>query len=383
MLHVVITSINYPENVKSLSNLSKNNKLDIKIVIVTDKKSPNDVDVYLKKFNNQFCEIVCLDLKAQKNFLKPFKKLSKHLRFNSIQRRNVGYLYSIQDKADYIITMDDDNYPLKDKNFKNFYKFHSDFDKKKCLAVNKKNKWLNICDFLVASDGRRFYHRGHPIENRFDDNQNDYTTNIIKKPKISANAGLWLVDPDIDTFERVTHKFQVTGTHKILRSNRNILAGRNTYSVFNSQNTSFTKESIYAYYLVDIGESVKTYNASHHNFRYDDIWSSVIFNKISKQLNYYISYGAPYVYQIRNIHNFKKDICREHIPLMASDNLYKMIIDIKLKRKISFQDSYIEFVEEFDKLITSKKTKMDELEYKMYSYMIKGCYTWIEACSKI
>ena len=42
---------------------------------------------------------------------------------------------------------------------------------------------------------------------------------------------------------------------------------------------------------------------------------------------------APYVYQIRNIHNYKKDICREHIPLMASDNL-QMIIDVKLKENI-------------------------------------------------
>ena len=68
---------------------------------------------------------------------------------------------------------------------------------------------------------------------------------------------------------------------------------------------------------------------------------------------------------------------------MASDNLYKMIIDVKLKRKHSFEDSYIEFVEQFDKLIKKRKAKMNEIEYRMYSYMIKGCYTWIEAYSKL
>ena len=68
MLHIVITSINYPENVKSLSDLAKHNKLDIKIIVVTDKKSPHDVDVYLNKFNNKFCEIICLDLKDKKFF---------------------------------------------------------------------------------------------------------------------------------------------------------------------------------------------------------------------------------------------------------------------------------------------------------------------------
>ena len=107
MISIVITTINIPKNVKALSNIAKSQKKELTIIIVTDKKTPSDINK-IKKYQNSFVEIVILNLKSQKEF----KLLNDYLPYNSIQRRNIGYLYAIKNNFQTVITMDDDNFPL-------------------------------------------------------------------------------------------------------------------------------------------------------------------------------------------------------------------------------------------------------------------------------
>lgn len=377
MISIVITTINIPKNVKALSNIAKSQKKELTIIIVTDKKTPSDINK-IKKYQNSFVEIVILNLKLQKEF----KLLNDYLPYNSIQRRNIGYLYAIKNNFQTVITMDDDNFPLNRENERNFFNDHSLFKKKNIVTVNTKNKWMNVCDFLKTSDNRRFYHRGHPILKRFDDNLNEKKFTTSKFVKISANAGLWLVDPDIDSFERLTQEFKVIGKNPPLDKNKFLVPHKSTYSVFNSQNTSFTHSSLFAYFLLDIGDKPKTYLASHHNFRYDDIWASIIFQKISKLMNYYVSYGKPYVYQIRNPHNFKQDVCREHIPLMMTDKFADIIISLDINKSSTFLGTYENLINKLEKLIKSKKLKLNSIENEIFKNLLKGAYKWIKSTEK-
>ena len=272
---LVTTTINYPklllEYAKDFSKYNKKENIELIIIIAGDKKTPVKTKQLAESITKKYkinCEY--LDEKKQNKFLKNFKILKNFLELNSVQRRNLAILKSLQEKCDLIITIDDDNF-LKTKNF--IQSHLSNIKKNRGKVVNSYSNWFNICHFLNEKSNNNFFHRGFPISKKR--LKNNFQLSKKKNFRIAANAGLWLNDPDVDAITRLSQKIKVN-SYKL---NENFHLGPKVWSPFNSQNTALIAESIPAYFL------------SPHVGRMDDIYASYIYKKICDHLKFYISYG--------------------------------------------------------------------------------------------
>ena len=140
---LVITTINKAnKNIQNIDEKCRIHKWDF--CIVGDKKTP-------KKFKIKYGNY------ANTKFQKKLKfKFSKICPFNSYSRKNIGYLILAQNRNDFIVETDDDNYP---KN--NFFKIRSISHKtKKVLNTS----WVNIYKPFLSSDKHFIWPRGLPLD---------------------------------------------------------------------------------------------------------------------------------------------------------------------------------------------------------------------------
>lgn len=273
---LVTTTINIPTVLARYRSTSAS----LPMIIIGDKKSPDtETREWVKKLGNA-------------TYLGPTdqEKLgyrsSSLIGWNSIQRRNIGFLEALKHGADIIISVDDDNIPITDHYVDDFLtvltKPYSG------LAISSPTGWVNIGDFLRP----KIFHRGFPYTQRHKDLQ--YALRPISEGKIGVAAGLWLGDPDIDAMERITNKPMVYEATDIAQEG--VAIHIDSMSPFNSQNTAFIRELAPLFMmLTGVG-------------RYDDIWSSYIMQRIMKTTGHLVHFGKPFVWQERNPQNLWKNL---------------------------------------------------------------------------
>src|SRR5579883_554807 len=113
---------------------------ELDFIVIGDRKTPPETADFCRSLPHYPCTY--LDLAAQQAFLKPFPELWSHLRFDSIQRRNIGMLMAYTQGADVVITIDDDNFALD----QDFVGFHSIASTVQDLPVYASTSgWFNVC----------------------------------------------------------------------------------------------------------------------------------------------------------------------------------------------------------------------------------------------
>src|SRR4051812_43808511 len=103
---LVTTTIHIPYCLENyLANAERNGHLDrTSVIVVGDRKTPPSIRDYLIKLGRCFpSPINYLDIEAQGPFLRRWPGLDQALRYNCIQRRNIGYLQAALEGADVII----------------------------------------------------------------------------------------------------------------------------------------------------------------------------------------------------------------------------------------------------------------------------------------
>jgi hypothetical protein len=212
---------------------------------------------------------------------------SELLGWNKIQRRSAAIMEVLRRKQyDYVITVDDDNFPLPnvtefiDGHLRNFAAFPEQL-----TFISSKSPFLNT----GALCSPMFHQRGVPY--------GVATTPII----VRANEGCRVVvaqaqvlgDPDCDAIERMAHAPDV----KAVRTNAVIRPG--VYAAFNTQATMWDiKWAPLMVCLPGIG-------------RFDDIFASFLFHRIAREHNVGLFVGEPVVRQDRNEHNLVNDLRAE------------------------------------------------------------------------
>lgn len=365
-ISLVTTTINYPklllEYAKDFSKNNKKENLELLIIIAGDKKTPDKTKQLAKNITKKYkinCEY--LDEKKQNEFLRNFKNLKSFLPWNSVQRRNVAILKSLQEKSDLIVTIDDDNF-LKTTNFIQSHLFN--IKKTRGKIVNSSSNWFNICQFLNENSNNNFFHRGFPISKK--KLKNNFQLSKQKNFKVAANAGLWLNDPDVDAITRLSQKIKVN-SYKL---NENFHLGPKVWSPFNSQNTALIAESIPAYFL------------SPHVGRMDDIYASYIYKKICDHLKFYISYGFPLVRQDRNDHNIWNDLDLEKKYHYYLEDFLTILEKIKIdKKNKTFYSSTVDLIDKINSEINKKKFETEKLN--CFKSLIKGYKIWLQSIKKI
>lgn len=290
---VVTTTINIPY---LLGEYAKNARyyghLDVEFIVIGDRKSATGTAEFCDTIK-QYYPCTYLDVPAQKLYLDRFPDLWTHLRFDSIQRRNIGLLMAYENGADVIITIDDDNFVMN----QDFIELHGIAGSRTELQAHASTSgWFNVCSALEAEEGVEFYHRGYPQEMRWTEGSH-FATSARLRRIVAVNAGFWIDNPDIDAVARMVRQPVVRGLKQPWTGNFSLHPG--TWSPFNSQNTALMSSAIPAYFL------------SPYVGRYDDIWASYILTRIAEHLNHAVAFGEPLVRQERNPHDLWKDLDAE------------------------------------------------------------------------
>jgi hypothetical protein len=114
---------------------------------------------------------------------------------------------------------------------------------------------------------------------------------------VGVAAGMVLGDPDTSAVERIAKRPDVRGVSEALKAG--IVVDPATRTVFNSQNTAFIREIAPAMMMFPgVG-------------RHDDIFASLLCQRVMRDRYLHVHFGRPFVYQQRNSHNLVNDLKQE------------------------------------------------------------------------
>ncbi len=371
---LVNTTINVPRCLTAyLENAQRYGRLEqLSVVVIGDRKTRDETPEYLKELHQQFgVPVQYMDVPAQQKLLRPWPALDITLRYNCIQRRNVGYLQAAINGADVIVAVDDDNFVTDE----DYLGAHLQVGRKVHVpVVEHSSGWWNICQRLVSDPPRHFYHRGYP-KSRQDwkkDGQRVETATI--RPVV--NAGLWLKNPDVDATTNIEEPINVVAMEPIAGQRACALAP-GTWCPFNSQNTAFDIATLPAMYLVVMLDTIRGYRIG----RLDDIWMSYFLRAIADQLGDAVLYGPPLVVQDRNPHNFVRDLSEELPGYILTEKLVEYLRDFKTTER-TYLDAYLDLIYHLrDRAEADAELDTPEREY--FRLMTLGMAAWHAAVANV
>ncbi|MDR1897757.1 MAG: DUF288 domain-containing protein, partial [Prevotellaceae bacterium] len=235
-IFLVVTSIAKQDNPvlkKIATDISNRN---ISFIIVGDAKSPAD-------FSLAGCDFYSIERQQMLEF-----SLVKQLPKNHYARKNIGYLIAMKSGANTIIETDDDNFPYSD--------FWNTRVENHTVPLYQNNGWINI--YKLFSD-KNIWPRGFSL-NHIRKNLPD--AGALQSCKCPIQQGLANENPDVDAI------YRLTGALPVLFDETKAAAaaiGKSTWCPFNSQNTTWFKETFPLLYL-----------PSFCSFRMTDIWRSFV-----------------------------------------------------------------------------------------------------------
>ncbi len=355
---VVITTINIPIFVDGIcENINKYKHDDVNILIIGDKKTPNEVGDYCKKTEKKHnIEIEYLDIEGQLLALSKFQELLNLFPYNTPDRTMLGGMLSYIRNSERIIAIDDDNY-VTECDFIGAHKIVG--RNKKINLISNDLQWFNVHSALIEESNIPFYPRGYPWKKRV---HNSNEKNVIEKAvRVVVNQGLVLEDPDIDAISRLFFPIRAIGMSNEFDQQFGLDNG--TWSPFNYQNTALIRELIPCYY--------RPLSTS----RNADIWTAYVFNKLAHHFEDIITFGYPLVKQIRNEHDLWDDLDIELINNRATDPFISLLREIDLT-KDNYFDALKELLEKSYKTakqIYKNKTKENEMILNFFLEYNKWC----------
>jgi hypothetical protein len=297
---LVLTTINTPKVLELYRARDDAKYLPIqplyqpKFFVAADERTPNEA--YQLCANISDCEIYSPDRQRELGY-----ECSALIPFNSIQRRNIALLEAIKWGADLIVNIDDDNACLGDYFYETRIKLLNPFAG---LKASSQTGWFDPGALLVPQTK----HRGFPISIKAEP-----VYEPVTKAKVGVAAGLCLGDPDIDAVTRIATAPTIHSVSQLGETGV-VIDPRETKTVFNSQNTSFIRELAPAMFMMPgVG-------------RYDDIYASLICQRVMRERGLHVHFGQPFVWQQRNQHNLINDL-RAEIDGMANIEKFGEFLD--------------------------------------------------------
>jgi len=184
------------------------------------------------------------------------------------------------------------------------------------IKVTGGNGWFDPGTLLIPPTR----HRGFPYNKR--PGRNAYS---CIDAKVGVAAGLVIGDPDIDAVTRMEHRPDIGSVH-ILGSS-GVVVDYGTWTVFNSQNTAVARELMPAWFMMpNVG-------------RHDDIYASLILQRVARERGYHVHFGQPFVYQQRNRHDLLKDLQDEIDGMGNVVKLARLLDTLNLPGRSAMEDT--------------------------------------------
>jgi hypothetical protein len=371
---LVTTTINVPTCLTAyLQNIEKHGHGDhVSVIVVGDRKTPAQTGEFLHSLDQRFAaRVTYLDVPAQETLLRRWPALDITIRYNCIQRRNVGYLQAALDGAEVIIAVDDDNFVTEEDYLGPHLQVGRNVE---VPVVRHPSGWWNVCQRLVCEPPRQFYHRGYPKSRQDWSRNGEHIERETVHPVV--NAGLWLKNPDVDATTNIEEPIRVVGMEPIAGERVCALAPE-TWCPFNSQNTAFDIATLPAMYLVVMLDTIRGYRIG----RLDDIWMSYFIRAIADQLGDAVLYGPPLVVQDRNPHNFVRDLSEELAGYILTEKLIEYLRAFQTGVR-DYLEGYLDLIYHLkDKAEADRSLETPEREY--FRSLTLGMAAWHGAVADI
>ncbi|MGC8947608.1 MAG: hypothetical protein ACP5N6_15835, partial [Anaerolineae bacterium] len=318
---LVVTTISEPlvlesyfENFRFYDHLD-----DVRVFVIPDRRTPSAAYEYCENINRRGLRIYCPTIEEQEKFLSKIGLSPLYIPYDSDNRRNIGYLMAIEAGVDFVISIDDDNFCLKETDF---WAEHAVVCQENLLVeeVNAEHGWFNVCSLLEFDTPVMPYPRGFPY---FARHVSSRVERAVKRSSIHINAGLWLGDPDLDGIS-----WLVAPACAISFTGPSISLGPNTWSPINTQNTALRREAISAFYFVKMGYPLAGLG---YIDRYGDIFSGYFVQICAHHLGGAVRFGSPVVQHCRNKHNYLKDATQEWACILVLEDLLPDLTRVKLE----------------------------------------------------
>jgi hypothetical protein len=222
---------------------------------------------------------------------------SDDIGWHTIQRRNAAIMQAYVDGYDFIMTVDDDNFPASEI----LVEEHAKLIGTAPLTV-KETYILDIGKSVVP----QVRQRGVPLGRT--DAPVRYTANFTNAT-IAVSQCHILGDPDCDAITRITEDPTVSGV-----LDGSFTVAPHTWCPFNSQATLW--DGTLAPLMAVLPGEVD---------RHDDIWAAYIAERIFPVLNVALHVGNPHVHQRRNHHDPINDLRREMYGLERTYTLLELL----------------------------------------------------------
>ncbi|EYC02169.1 hypothetical protein Y032_0101g3342 [Ancylostoma ceylanicum] len=290
---IVVTTVQHPtEDIKRLSRIP-----GWTLVVVGDTKTP-------KNWSLEGVHYLSVEYQQRLGY-----RILDHLPYKSYARKNIGYLYAIQNGAEWIYDTDDDNKPY------GIIKPEFDFSEETsglrygCQLQEERRtgyyegfspeKLFNPYSFYGNAD---MWPRGFPVEYIQDHKNGPGRCCLCHKMRTAAvQQGLVHKDPDVDALYRLLHADKREGLDRgFNKFAPPITLASGTYAPWNSQNTLFHRRAFFTLLLpVTVA------------FRVTDIWRSYFAQKLLHLVGENIAFYPANAIQIRNSHNYLDDFRSE------------------------------------------------------------------------
>jgi hypothetical protein len=302
-LFLVLTTINIP----TVLALYRKCSIHTDFIVAGDRKTPREAYEFVLAMDKTS---VCLPESGHK------WKCSEAIGFDCLQRRNIGFLEALKAGADAIVTIDDDNIPIATDYFDRYRNvLHLPFHG---IKVSGKEGWFDPGQFLVPP----VVQRGFPIQVNHRPKFEPVTN-----ARIGVASGLILGDSDMDAYTRIG-KAPTVGDVAML-AQAGCVVDPKTYTIFNSQNSCVLREFVPAYFMMPgVG-------------RYDDVYASLIVQRVMRERGYHVHLGQPLVLQERNEHNLITDLRAEIDGMENVEKLADLLDSIILPAKSVIEDTRI------------------------------------------
>lgn len=372
---LVNTTINVPKCLEAyLENAARHGHAGrVSLIVAGDNKTPPEAGSFLAGIGKKFgVTVKYLGVPEQKELLRRWPALDIVVRYNCIQRRNVGYLQAALDGADVIVAIDDDNFISGGDDYVGLHSVVG--TETEVPVVSHPSGWWNICSRLQCDPPRQFYHRGYPKSKQ--DFKPAEAAVARKKVRVAVNAGLWLKNPDVDATANIEEPLNVVAMREIAGAQACALAA-GTWCPFNSQNTAFDAKLLPAMYLVVMLDWLRGYRIG----RLDDIWMSYFVRAIGDRMGDHVLYGPPVVTQDRNPHNFTKDLSEELGGYIVTEKLVEYLRGFK-SAEAGWSGAYRDLIYHLQDCAQADKS-LDVPEREYVRLMCLGMAAWRDAIADI
>jgi hypothetical protein len=362
---LLTTTINVPTLLRDYAiNIRDHGHANVEFVVIGDRKTPAAAA--------EFCEGVqrdtgirmsYFDVARQQDFLGRFRRLNRLVPWNSIQRRNVGLIYALEQGCDNVISIDDDNFLVPGSDFVGEHITGLGVSASQKI-VSTATGWFNCLKMMETNFGT-VYPRGFALSKRWQA-ENWQFSDAIRRPVV--NAGLWAGDPDIDALTRIYFPVEA----RLPLSHDYLTLAKDCWCPINTQNTAFHRGAAAVSFVVVMGWELNGLKVA----RYDDIWMSWFLRAIMDHFGDAARYGKPVVQQNRNQHNLFRDL-REELPAMEINEAL-----IEVCRAATFAgDNYISCYRELAAQIDSSFAGHAQAAF--FRHLAEQMDTWADAVESV